>query len=103
MGSRQNEAGNVVLGTDGRSYGGDNHCNVVRGHNMKITEQSMRKAALMAGQISWTDDELAKLITANKLVVAYLQQRGLWMDLATRPLKEELRVLERYMSARQKG
>lgn len=69
---------------------------------MRITEEEVRRAGRLMCRMSWTDEELALVIKVNKLVIAYLEERGAtWRRDATE-LRRELYTFEGFALARQR-
>lgn len=68
---------------------------------MRITKEEMKYAGKLIDNRNWTDQELALLVQANKLVIAYLQERGPEWELAYKPLMHELRSLEGFAAKKE--
>lgn len=69
---------------------------------MRITEEEARLAGGLMDNMSWTDEELALVIKVNKLVIAYLEERGATWRLDMSYLRKELYEFEGFVLARQR-
>ena len=68
---------------------------------MNITEKDARLAGeLTKKHEGWTDKELRLIIRVEKLVIAFLGNRGPKWELATSPLRMELRQFKGFVEAR---
>lgn len=70
---------------------------------MRITEAEMRHAGELTQKCdSWTNKEIALVIKANKLVIAYLESKGIRWQLALTPLRSELESFQGFVDARKR-
>ncbi len=67
---------------------------------MKITVDQARRAGEMSKQFSWTDKELATVLHATELTVAFFEGKGEDWHLVLRPLWQELSQLRGFVQAR---
>lgn len=67
---------------------------------MEMTVENIRRAGEMSRQFAWTDSELALVISATELTVAFLEGKGSDWALALSPLRRELEQLQRYAEHR---
>lgn len=70
---------------------------------IQITEEEAKIAGELADNMSWTDKELALVIKAIKLIIAYMEGRGpTWKrDLVF--LRRELDSFNSFVAARERG
>lgn len=69
---------------------------------MQVTEEEAKQAGELSGKYQWTDEELALMVKANKLIIAYLKGKGPEWQLALTPLREELRMYEGFVTTRKR-
>lgn len=78
---------------------------------MRITEEEFKRAGeleegiavgVLKEKYSHSNEELANIIKAKKLVLAYLEGRGARWHLAVVPLRHELYQLEGFVDARKR-
>lgn len=67
---------------------------------MHITEEDMRRAGRTFKKCAYDDEELALMIKAHKLTVAFLEGLGQGWELALSPLRRELETLEHLQTIR---
>jgi len=78
---------------------------------MRISEEEFKRAGeleegiavgVLKQKFGHSNEELANIIKAKKLVLAYLEGRGARWQLALTPLRHELYTLEGFVEARKR-
>jgi len=67
---------------------------------MEMTVKNIKFAGVLSQQSAWTDNELALIISATELTVAFLEGKGPGWALALSPLRQELEQLQRFAEIR---
>lgn len=70
---------------------------------MRITEGEARLAGEVMGNLSWTNEELTIVIKTTRLVIAYLEGKGLAWQRDVSFLRRELHDFEDFVAARKRG
>lgn len=70
---------------------------------MQITIEKAKHAGEISRKFAWTDEELAMVISATELTVAFLEGKGKEWSLAIIPLERELESLRGFVRSRKRN